>query len=182
MRKSLGVKPLIYPQPVLIIATYDENGVANAMNAAWGGTSEENEIMVCLGSHKTTDNLELNKACTISMGTKEQVVACDYVGIKSGNKENKLEKCGWTTTKSDVVNAPIINELPLCFECTLIKIVDECKYFFKVENVNASEEILTDGKIDLSKFHPICFDPSNHTYNEIGSVVGKAFFDGLNIK
>ncbi len=183
MKKSLGVKTYIFPQPVLIIATYDENGQPNAMNAAWGGIANNDEIMICLSTHKTTANLAINQACTIAMGDANHVAACDYVGIVSANNTpDKFAKTGWTTTKSNLVNAPIINELPLTLECTLIKIVDDEKYFFRIENVIADESILTDGKIDLNKFHPITYDPAGHGYYTLGTKVGQAFADGRKIK
>ncbi len=183
MKKSLGVKTYIFPQPVLIIATYDENGQPNAMNAAWGGIANNDEIMICLGTHKTTANLAINQACTIAMGDANHVAACDYVGIVSANNTpDKFAKTGWTTTKSNLVYAPIINELPLTLECTLIKIVDDEKYFFRIENVIADENILTDGKIDLNKFQPITYDPAGHGYYTLGAKVGQAFADGRKIK
>lgn len=183
MKKSLGVKTYIFPQPVLIIGTYDQDGKPNAMNAAWGGMADDNEIMICLSSHKTTANLAINQACTIAMGDVPNVVACDYVGIASGNNTpDKFAKTGWTVTKSTIVNAPIINELPLTLECTLLKIVDDVKYFFRIENVSADESILTDGKVDLTKFHPICYEPAGHGYYTLGTKVGQAFADGRKIK
>lgn len=183
MKLSLGVKPYIFPQPVLIIGTYDQNGQPNAMNAAWGGMADDNEIMICLSSHKTTANLLLNKACTIALGDVDNLVACDYVGITSANTNpDKFQKTGWTTTKSTYVNAPIINELPLTLECTFLKVVDGVKYFFRIENVTADERILTNGKVDLSKFHPISYDPAQHGYYALGAKVGQAFADGRKIK
>lgn len=183
MRKDLGVKTFLYPQPVLILSTYDQNGTPNAMNAAWGGIADDDEIMVCLSSHKTTDNLAANPDCTIAIGTAEQVVACDYVGIATGNRvPDKLAKANWTTTKAAHVNAPIINELPLCIECTLHKVVDGCKYFFKIKNVSADDRILTNGKIDLAKFHPLTYSPADYGYYPLGAKVGNAFADGKKIK
>lgn len=114
MRKNFGAKPFLYPQPVMILGIYDENGKANAMNAAWGGIVGANEIIVDLSAHKTTDNIIKNKAFTVGVADLEHLVACDYVGIVSANKEaDKMKKAGFTTTKGEFVNAPIINELPL---------------------------------------------------------------------
>ena len=118
MRKNFGAKPFLYPQPVMILGTYDENGKANAMNAAWGGIVGANEIIVDLSAHKTTDNIIINKAFTVGVADLEHLVACDYVGIVSANKEaDKMKKAGFTTTKSEFVNEPIINELTLTLEC-----------------------------------------------------------------
>lgn len=183
MKKSLGIKPYIFPQPVLILGTYDQNGQANAMNAAWGGMADDNEIMICLSNHKTTANLAATKACTIAIGDIKNLVPCDYVGVTSGNNvTDKIAKAGWTITKSATVNAPIINELPLTLECTLVKVIDGIKYFFRIENLLADESILTDGKIDLTKFQPITYDPAQHGYYALGAKVGQAFADGLKIK
>ena len=126
MRKNFGSKPWLYPQLVLIIGTYDENGNPNAMNAAWGGMADYNKVMVCMSSHKTTENIDKTKEFTISFGDASHVVECDYVGIVSANKDKeKMKKSKFTTSKAEHVNAPIINELPLCLECRLIKIVEE---------------------------------------------------------
>lgn len=184
MRKNFGSKTYLYPQPVLIIGTYDENGKANAMNAAWGGIVGYHEIIGDLSSHQTTDNILKNKAFTISVADTKHLVACDYVGIVSArNEENKMEKAGFTTTKSEFVNAPIINELPLTIECELKKVIDGSKFLGEIKNVSVDESILgEDGEIDLNKFTPITYDPVHHYYVELGDVVGKAFNDGKKLK
>lgn len=180
MRKNFGVKTYIYPQPVLIIGTYDENGRANAMNAAWGGICDYDKVAVDLGSHQTTDNIAKTNAFTVAIADTEHVVACDYVGVVSGRKEpDKMEKAGFTTVKSEFVNAPIINELPITLECELVKIVDGGMYIGKIINVSADEKYLgDDGEPDLSKFCPITFDPVHHKYIALGEEVGQAFSDG----
>ncbi len=182
MRKNLGAKAILYPMPVLIIGSYDENGVPNAMNAAWGGISEETEISICVSDdHKTTANILKRGAFTVSIADKENVVAADYVGIVSGDKVlNKIEKCGWTAVKSELVDAPLFEELPMALECKLIS-YDEtsCRLVGKIVNVCVDERILGDeGKVSLEKFSPITYDPIHHTYRVIGEVVGKAFSDG----
>ena len=185
MRKNFGAKPILYPQPVFIIATYNEDGTANAMNAAWGGISEENEITMCISaSHQTTANVLARKAFTVSMGTEDTVAACDYVGIASGNKvENKLEKAGFHAEKSENVDAPLIAELPMAVECVLKSYDPEtCRMVGEVVNVCADESVLTDGKIDPAKLRPIVFDGMNHSYLTLGGKVGDAFKDGLKLK
>lgn len=180
-RVNLGAKPFSTPQPVWIIATYDENGVADAMNAAWGGISGPNEVTLCLSpSHKTCKNFQKTGAVTISMADKEHVAACDYVGIVSGDKvKDKLSKSGLTTTKSELVNAPIINELAICLECK-VKDYNEETGILKAEivNVSADESVMTDGKVDLSKVEPIAFDPFTNAYNVLGEKVGDAWGAG----
>ena len=184
MRKDFGAKPFLYPQPVMIIGTYDKDGKPNAMNAAWGGIVGANEIIIDLSSHKTTDNIMENKAFTVSVADVEHLTACDYVGIVSANTvDDKMEKAGFTTTKSAFVNAPVINELPLTLECVLTKVIDESKYLGEIKNVSVDEKILgEDGEIDLNKFTPITYDPVHHGYYALGERVGSAFQDGAKLK
>ena len=185
MRKNLGAKAILYPMPVLIIGSYDENGVPDAMNAAWGGISEETQISICVSeTHKTTANILSRKAFTVSIADAENVIAADYVGVVSGNNEpDKIKKAGWTIVKSENVDAPLFNELPLALECKLISYDEEaCRLVGEIVNVCADERILTDGKVDLSKFSPITYDPVNHDYLTLGDKVGKAFSDGLKLK
>ena len=184
MRKNFGVKTYVYPQPVFIIGSYDENGVPNAMNAAWGGISESNEISICVSeNHKTTENILKKKAFTVSMADAAHVVECDYVGIVSGNDTpDKLEKAGLHTKKAEFVDAPIIEELPLTIECKLKSYEEEtCRLVGEVVNVCADESVLTDGNIDPKKLRPIVFDGMNHTYLSLGEKVGDAFCDGNRI-
>lgn len=184
MRKDLGVKTYLYPQPVMIIATYDKDGKPNAMNAAWGGIADYDKIIVCLANHKTTDNIAINNDFTISIGDAKHVAECDYVGIVSQNDEpNKMEKANFSVTKAEHVNAPIINELPLCIECKLIKILEDELYLGKIINVNADDAILDEnGKVSLEKFIPISYDPSTHGYYKVQGRVGNAFSDGNKLK
>ena len=178
-RVNFGAKPYMYPMPVLIIGTYDENGVPNAMNAAWGIITDFNEITVSLSQqHKTAKNLGVTKAFTVSIGTEDMVIACDYVGIETGNKvTNKFEIAGFHATKSQFVNAPLINELPLALECKVKSYENEI-LVGEIVNVSADERILTDGKIDPEKLKPVIYDPVNHTYIGFGKKVGNAFKDG----
>ena len=182
MRKDFGVKPYTYPQPVLIIGTYGEDGTANAMNAAWGGISEANQISICVDdTHKTAENMVARGAFTVSMGTVEQLVACDYVGIVSGNEmPNKLEKTGWHIVQSAFVDAPLFAELPMTLECKLISYEKEtCTLIGEIVNVSADETILDEnGNIDPRKLNPIVFDPVHAVYYNLGEVVGNAFSDG----
>ena len=185
MRKNFGAKPVLYPQPVFILAAYDENGHPNCMNAAWGGLSEENEVTVCLSAeHKTTKNIQVSGAFTISMATVDTVAACDYVGIESGNKvPDKMEKAGFHTLRSEFVNAPLISELPMALECRLKSYNPEtCLLVGEIVNVCADESVLTDGKIDPEKLRPITFDPVHHVYLALGDKVGNAFSDGLALR
>ncbi len=183
MRKNFGKKPWVYPQPVLMIGTYDENGTPNLMNAAWGGQYGANTVMLCLGSHKTTDNIKLKGAFTVSFATAGTVIPCDYVGIVSANNEpNKLKKAGFTVVKSELVDAPIINELPLTLECKLLKFNEDGNVIGEIINVSADESILTDDKLDYKKLDAIIFDPTAAAYIRLGEKVGNAFKDGAKLK
>ena len=186
MRKNFGAKPYLYPQPVFIIATYDENGTPDAMNAAWGGLSESAEISICLSpEHKTVKNILAKGAFTVSMADAAHVVECDYVGIVSANDvPNKLEKAGFHTTKAEFVDAPLIEELPMALECRFVSYDEEtCRTVGEIINVNADERILDEnGKIDPAKLHPITYDPVHHTYLKLGEKVGNAFRDGAKLK
>lgn len=186
MRKNFGAKPWTYPQPVFILATYDKNGVPDAMNAAWGGISDDKELTMCISaSHKTTANILARKAFTVSMATADQAVACDYVGIESGKRvANKLEKAGWHTTKSEFVDAPLVDELPMAVECRLVSYDPEsCRLVGEIVNVCAEESVLdSEGKIDVEKLAPITFDPVHNVYRKLGEVVGHAFQDGAKLK
>ena len=183
MRKNFGAKPWVYPQPVLMIGTYDESGKPNLMNAAWGGQYDANQVMLCLSRHKTTDNIKATGAFTVSFATASTVVPCDYVGIVSANQEpKKMEKAGFTTVKSEFVNAPIINELPLTLECKFLKINEDGNVVGEIVNVSADERILTDGGVDYKKLDAIIFDPAAAAYIRLGEKVGNAFKDGAKLK
>ena len=186
MRKNFGKKPVCYPQPVFILATYDENGIPNAMNAAWGGISDDHEISICVSAgHKTMANIHARKAFTVSMATADYVVACDYVGIVSGNTvPNKFEKAGFHATKSEFVDAPLIDELPMAMECELVSYDPEsCRLVGRIVNVSADESVLNKrGKVDPMKLRPITFDPMNNAYLVLGEKVGNAFQDGKQMK
>lgn len=186
MRKNFGAKPYIYPQPVFIIAAYDNNEQANAMNAAWGGISEGNELSMCISaSHKTTKNILLKKAFTVNVADVEHLVACDYVGIASGNSvPDKFEKAGFHAEKSAFVDAPIISELPIAVECVLKSYdPDACRMVGEIVNVSVDTRVLDEFEnVDVKKVRPITFDPFNNTYVALGDIVGAAFQDGNKLK
>lgn len=181
-RVNFGAKPWLYPMPVLIVATYDENGVPDAMNAAWGIITDMNEISISMSDHKTTENMTKTGAFTVSMATADTVTASDYVGIESAKKvSDKFAKSGFHATKSGFVNAPLIDELPMALECK-VKSFENGILVGEIVNINADESILTDGRIDPAKLKPISYDPVNNDYLVLGEKVGNAFKDGLKLK
>lgn len=186
MRKNFGAKPLTYPQPVFIIATYGEDGTPDAMNAAWGGISEMKEISMCLSAgHKTVKNILNRKAFTVNMAEAGLVAACDYVGLVSGNKvPDKFTKAGFHATKSEFVDAPLIDELSIAVECVLKDYdPDTCILRGEIVNVSVDERVLDEnGKVDVAKAAPIIFDSFNNDYLKVGEKVGNAFSDGKLLK
>ena len=186
MRINLKAKSYIYPLPVLIVGTYDENGEPDAMNAAWGTVCDTAQVAIVLSAeHKTVKNLLKTKAFTVAIADCDNVVPADYVGLVSANHvPDKLTKTGWHISKGDFVNAPIIEELPLVLECKLINYDTETEICIgEVVNVSVDKKILDgNGKIDLTKLQPICYDTSGHGYYKLGERVGNAFSDGLKLK
>lgn len=184
MRKNFGAKTWLYPMPVLIIGTYDEDGTPNAMNAAWGGIYDTGLVMVCLSDdHKTTDNIRRTGAFTLSFATAHQVVACDYVGIVSANDvPDKFAKAGFHATKSAYVNAPLIDELPMTVECKLSKFNQDGICIGEIINISADASILdVQGRVDAKQLDPIIYDSVTHAYWSLGEKVGQAFSDGKKI-
>lgn len=166
------------PQPCVMIATWDKDHTPDVMMAAWAGQYDHKQIVVSMSRHKTTENLELAGAFTVSFADIHTIAESDYFGLVSGHKvSNKVEKVGFSVTPSPNVDAPIINEYPLTLECKVVSweggiLVGE------VVNMCADERILTDGKVDLAKLQPIVFDAASMSYRAIGEIVGKAWGDG----
>lgn len=183
MRKNIKTTEAIFPMPVLMIATYNEDGTVNVMNAAWGTMFSRNEVILNLTeSHKTVKNIKKRKAFTVSIADASHVTEADYFGVVSGNNyENKFENSGLTATKSENVDAPIINEFPLCMECEFIS-YDEYGVRGKVVNTTADEKVMNGDIVDIDKVNAIAFDPYTHGYYKVGTRVGEAFKDGLKLK
>ncbi|MBQ7820171.1 MAG: flavin reductase [Bacteroidales bacterium] len=186
--KSFGQKSWILPQPVLIIGTYNNDGTPNAMNAAWGGQWDAKEILISMGAHATTENLNRCGDFTVAFATKETLVASDFVGIVSAkNDPEKMQKAGWTAIKADNVNAPVFTDFPMTLECRILRKIDESEegYYIVAEIVNilVNEEYLAeDGKPNVEKMQLITYDPVHHGYISLGERVGNAFSDGKQLK
>lgn len=183
MRKDFGAKTWLYPMPVMILAAYDAGGVPMAMNAGWVGVVADDTVAIGLGSHhKTTAHILQSRAFTLSPATAEQLTACDYVGVESGNQTaDKMERSGFHTRKAGCVNAPLIDELPLALECEVVRYDEQAQLLLgRVVNVSAEECILGEnGRIDADKAGFLTLDPSSLRYRTVGPVVGQAFHDGL---
>ena len=175
MRKNLGKEMQFLPLPVLIIGTYDKDGTPNAMNAAWGGIYDYDQVYISLAPHKTTENLEVSKAFTVSFATKKTAEIADYFGCVSGFDEDKIKKTGVHVSKSEYVNAPIIDAFPLCLECEVLSF-ENGNLIGNVKNVSIDEDYLNpDGSINVDKMEIISFDMINKSYRVLGEEVCKAF-------
>ena len=186
--KSFGQKEWMLPQPVLILGTYNADGTANAMNAAWGGQWDAKEIMISMGAHATTENLARCPEFTVAFATRDTMVVADFVGIVSAkNDPGKMQKTGWKVQRADNVEAPVFTDFPMTLECRILRKIDESEegYYIVAEIVNVlvNEDFLAeDGKPDVEKMHLIVYDPIHHGYMELGSRVGNAFLDGKKLK
>ena len=179
-RKNFGPDHALVttPQPCVMIATWDKDHNPDVMMAAWAGQYDYKKIVVSMSKHKTTENLELTGAFTVSFADVRTVAESDYFGLVSGFKvPDKVARVGFTVTPSPNVDAPIINEYPLTLECKVVSWEDGI-LVGEVVNQSAAECILTDGKVDLSKLQPIVFDAAGMCYRSLGEVVGGAWNAG----
>ena len=187
MRKNIKTTEAIFPMPVLMVATYNSDESVDVMNAAWGTMLSRNQVILNLTkTHKTVQNIIERKAFTVSIADTKHVKEADYFGVVSANDtQDKFEKTGLTVTKSENVDAPIINEFPICFECKFIEYQDGdygCGVIAEVVNVTADEEVMDGDTVDISLVDAIAFDPYTHGYYRVTERVGEAFKDGLELK
>lgn len=186
MRKKLNITEAIFPMPVLMIATYNEDGSVDVMNAAWGTMQQRDHVALKLTeTHKTVKNIKERKAFTVSIADAAHVKEADYFGVVSGNKvADKFEKTGLTASKAEMVDAPVINEFPLCLECEFVEYQDGkygCGVIGKVVNVTADESVMNGENVDMSLVNAIAFDPYTHGYYKVTERVGEAFKDGFKL-
>ena len=187
MRTKLNITAGIFPMPVLMIGTYNENGSVNVMNAAWGTMQERDIVALNLTeTHKTVQNIKARGAFTVSIADAAHMVEADYFGVESGNRvTDKFARSGLTASKAETVDAPVINEFPICLECQFIEYQDGeygCGVIGKVVNVTADEGVMVNGRIDMARVQAIAFDPYTHGYYKVTERVGEAFKDGLKLK
>ena len=184
MRKDLGSQPALFPMPVLMVAAYDENGKVDVMNAAWGQICDMDKVALCIDEdHKTTKNIRVSKAFTVSLADVEHMAEADFFGIASGTKmEDKFERTGFHQVKSAHVNAPVIEEFPLAMECELLEIVDTENLHCvvgKIVSISADEKVLDgNGKVDPAKLNTFAFDQFQHGYYKMGEKIGQAWNAG----
>ena len=184
MKKDLGVKPYLFPMPVLMIATYGDDGTVDVMNMAWGGICAENMVSLNIDTdHKTAKNIKKRGAFTLSIADVPHIQAADFFGIASGNKmEDKFSRSGLTAVKSEKVDAPVVQEFPLTLECKVVE--DKMEVYGhhvlgEIVGVLADESVLDEtGKVDASKLNAFVFDQFRSGYYAIGEKVGQAWHTG----
>lgn len=184
MKKDLGVKPYLFPMPVLMIATYGDDGTVDVMNMAWGGICAENMVSLNIDAdHKTAKNIKKRGAFTLSIADVPHIQAADFFGIASGNKmEDKFARSGLTAVKSEKVDAPVVQEFPLTLECKVVE--DKMEVYGhhvlgEIVGVLADESVLDEtGKVDASKLNAFAFDQFRSGYYAIGEKVGQAWHTG----
>lgn len=184
MKKDLGVKPYLFPMPVLMIATYGDDGTVDVMNMAWGGICAENMVSLNIDTdHKTAKNIKKRGAFTLSIADVPHIQAADFFGIASGNKmEDKFARSGLTAVKSEKVDAPVVQEFPLTLECKVVE--DKMEVYGhhvlgEIVGVLADGSVLDEtGKVDASKLNAFVFDRFRSGYYAIGEKVGQAWHTG----
>ena len=187
MKKEIKTTEAIFPMPVLLISTFNEDGTVDVMNAAWGTMLDRNRVALNLTeTHKTVQNIKERKGFVVHIADAKHVIEADYFGIVSGNQEkDKFEKSGLSYTKSELVDAPIINELPIALECEFIEYQSDdtgLGVIGKVVRTSVEEANLKDDKVDIDSVEAISFDPYTHGYYKVSGRVGDAFKDGMKLK
>ena len=185
MKKSIGPRTLLQPNPVLIVGSYDSDGQANMMTAAWGGICCSKPPCAAVSLREATytyGNIQYSKAFTINIPSTAFVKEADYVGIYSGKQENKFESLGLTPAKSDVVNAPYVQEFPVVLECEVLKVVEiglHTQFIGEIKDIKADESVLADnGLPDITKVRPFIYNSAGQDYYALGDFLGKAYTVG----
>jgi len=189
MKKSLGAKTLIYPTPVLVIGTYDDEGKPNAMTAAWGGICCSSPPCVAISLRKATytyGNLISKNAFTVNIPSENYIKEADYVGMASGKKEDKFAMTGLTPIKSDLVDAPYIKEFPINLECKIIHIIElglHTQFIGEVLDTKIDDNIAEEGNQPIiEQIKPLVYGVDSRTYYGIGKQIAEAFSIGREIE
>ena len=184
MKKDLGVRPYLFPMPVLMVATYNEDGTVNVMNMAWGGICARNMVSLKINeNHKTSQNLKARRAFTLSIADAAHIEAADFFGIASGNKlPDKFARSGLTAVKSEKVDAPVVQEFPLTLECRVVEDrmgIYGHQILGEIVGVLAEERVLDEaGNVDVTKLNALVYDQMQSGYYTIGEKVGQAWETG----
>ena len=187
MKKQIKTTEAIFPMPVLLISTFNDDGSVDVMNAAWGTMLDRDMVALNLTeTHTTVKNIKSHKGFVVHIADAKHVVEADWFGCVHGEKaHDKFEKAGMTYVKSELVDAPVINELPVALECEFVEYQNDetgLGVIGKVLRTSVEEANLKDGKVDVDSLEAIAFDPYTHGYYKVGGRVGDAFKDGLKLK
>jgi flavin reductase (DIM6/NTAB) family NADH-FMN oxidoreductase RutF len=185
MKKSLGAKTILYPTPVMAVGSYDAEGHANVMIAAWGGIACSKPPCVAVSLRSATashGNIMARKAFTISLPSEAHAAQADYFGIASGRDQDKFKVSGLTAVRSDVVDAPYVGDFPFVLECSVVAVHElglHTQFIGEIKDVKVDDTLLGEhGRVDLGRLRPILFLPDQQAYYGIGALVGKAFSMG----
>jgi flavin reductase (DIM6/NTAB) family NADH-FMN oxidoreductase RutF len=185
MKRSLGAKTLAYPAPAWIVGSYDAQDKPNGMIAAWGGLCCSDPPCVAVSLRKATysyGNLMARRAFTVSVPSQNLVKQADYFGLVSGRETDKFAATGLTAVRSDLVDAPYVEECPLVLECKVLHVFElglHTQFVGQIVDVKADESVLdAAGKPDILKILPLVFSPSNQVYYGVGASLGHAFAVG----
>lgn len=185
MKKSIGPKSIVYPTPVFVVGTYDQSGNPNVMTAAWGGICCSSPPCVAVSLRKATytyGNIVERRAFTISIPPETYVKEADYFGMVSGRNENKFLRSGLTPVKSEVVDAPYVQEFPFVLECKLLHTLEiglHTQFIGEIMDIKVDESVIGEkGLPDIEKVKPIIWEPATMTYRGVGNYLGKAFSIG----
>ena len=186
MKQQIKTTEAIFPMPVLLISTYNEDGTVDVMNAAWGTMVDRDVVALNLTeTHKTVENIKARKGFVVHIADAKHVAEADFFGVVSGREPDKFKKSGMTAVKSELVDAPVINELPVAMECEFIEYQGGktgLGVIGKVLKTSVESAYLRDGKVDIDALEAIAFDPYTHGYYKVGGRVGDAFKDGLKLR
>ena len=185
MKKSLGAKTLAYPTPVWVVGSYDATGKANIMTAAWAGICCSKPPCVTVSIRKERHSyaaIKDRRSFTLSIPSQAQVAEADYVGMVSGANVDKFAQAGLTAVKSDVVDAPYVQEFPFVIECRLLQTIDlgaHTQFIGEIIDVKADETVLdAEGNVDITKLLPLIYAPGASTYYGVGQAIAKAYSAG----
>ena len=182
MKKSLGRKTLVYPHPVFVIGSYDENDNPNLMAASWSGICCSDPP--CIGVsvrkiRKTYSNIIKSNAFSVGIPSIDKIKEVDYCGIHSGKDKDKIQDTGLTVTKSDLANVPIIEEFPITLVCSLYKTIElgvHIQFVGEILDVLADEKVLgADGLPILGLVNTFCYDSASRFYYGTGEKLIKAY-------
>ena len=188
MKQSLKLRAVVSPTPAIIAAAYDENGKADACTLAFYTPTRHKPPCLTIAinataKRKTLKSILNSGAFTVGYPSIEQVAEADWIGMASGYEHDKIAEVGWTSSKAEKVNAPVINELKLTIECKVVNTVtigSHTQITGEVVNIQADESIIDErGKYDLAKLNPIIYDEEQFAYRTVGGKTADAFKAGL---